>query len=202
MPKRQPATRNVTTPYRLEAFSDGVLAIVITIMALDLSLHVPATPTFAGWRPQLSRVAAYVLSFVFIAQYWNNHHQLLRSTKEISRGILWANMHLLFWLSLVPVVTAWIGTDDHYKHGSPVVAYGAVALMSSMAYAVMGRLLRRIKANSEVVARVGRDKKGLISLIIYAAGVLIAAIGSPIVGIACYVAVSVVWLIPDRRLGS
>lgn len=198
MPKRQSAKEGVTSPQRLEAFSDAVIAIIITIMVLGIAA--PAGPTFGDWQQLLPRLAAYALSFVFIAIYWNNHHQLLRSTKRISGGVMWANMHLLFWLSLILVVTTWIGEDDHFLHASPVVAYGAVAFLAAIAYEILVRLILRIEPNDVVIRRLGRNVKGIVSLMLYALGILIATLGLPLLGIVCYVVVSLIWFIPDRRL--
>ncbi|HMI09968.1 MAG TPA: TMEM175 family protein [Candidatus Saccharimonadales bacterium] len=198
MEKEYSPPESVTTPHRLETFSDGVMAIIITVMVLRLSA--PSVPTLSGWQPFLPQIVAYVLSFIFIAQYWNSHHQLLRFTKRISGGVMWANMHLLFWLSLIPVATAWIGEDDNYLHESPTVLYGAIALMASIAYAILTRLIKRIEPEEVAAHHTVRNTKNITSIITYTGGVVIAALGLPLVGIVCYVLVSVLWLIPDRRL--
>jgi uncharacterized membrane protein len=182
----------------MEIFSDGVMAIIITIMVLRI--NAPTVPMLSGWFPLLPRLIAYALSFIFIAQYWNSHHQLLRSTKRISEGVMWANMHLLFWLSLVPIATAWIGENDNYLHVSPVVIYGAVALMASIAYAIVTWLVKSIEPNDAVRHHTGRSTKNIVSIVTYAGGIVIAALGLPLVGIACYVAMSILWFIPDRRI--
>jgi uncharacterized membrane protein len=199
MAKELTTQESVTTPHRLESFSDGVMAIIITVMVFRL--NAPSVPTLNGWIPFTPRLIAFVLSFVFIAQYWNSHHQLLRFTKRISGGVMWANMHLLFWLSLIPVTTAWIGENDNYLHESPVVLYGAVALMASIAYAILTRLIKRIGPNDIVHHKV-RNTKNIISIITYTGGIALAAFGLPLVGIVCYILVSILWIIPDRRLAS
>ncbi|MDN5274719.1 MAG: hypothetical protein JWP06_620 [Candidatus Saccharibacteria bacterium] len=200
MTKELSSQESVTTPHRLESFSDGVMAIIITVMVLRL--NAPLVSTLNGWLPFMPRLIAFVLSFIFIAQYWNSHHQLLRFTKRISEGVMWANTHLLFWLSLIPVTTAWIGENDNYLHESPVVLYGAVALMASIAYAILTRLIKRIEPHDVAVRHAVRNTKNIVSIITYTGGIALAAFGSPLVGIVCYVLVSILWIIPDRRLVS
>jgi uncharacterized membrane protein len=188
----------IQTPERLEAFSDGVLAIIITIMVLEIQS--PGGRMLSDWRPEIPRIIAYLASFIFLAIYWNNHHQLLRATKKISGGVMWANMHLLFWLSLVPAVTSWIGEEGHYSYAAPVALYGGVALMAAVAYSVLVLLIKRLEPNDTIIVRIGKDKKGNISLVLYFLGILLASLVWPILGIICYAAVSIMWLVPDRRL--
>jgi uncharacterized membrane protein len=190
--------RALTTPSRLETFSDGVLAIIITIMVIQI--EAPPGHTFGALKMILPQLFAYVGSFIFIAIYWNNHHQLIRVTKQISGSVMWANIHLLFWLSLIPVVTAWIGEGDNYTHTEPVVAYGFVAFMAAAAFAILVRLIQRLEPNDIVIARIGNDRKGILSNILYAIGIGAALLGLPLVGIAFYLAVSVMWFVPDRRV--
>jgi uncharacterized membrane protein len=197
MPSKR-TNNEIATPHRLEAFSDGVLAIIITIMILEI--HAPAGHSFANWQMVLPKLLAYLASFVFIAIYWNNHHQLMRATTQISGSVMWANMHLLFWLSLIPVVTSWIGEDANYTHTEPVIAYGLVAFMAAAAFAILVRVIQRLEPNDIVISQIGRDKKGIISNLLYAVGVGVALVGFPIIGIIFYLTVSVMWLVPDRRV--
>jgi uncharacterized membrane protein len=180
---------------RVEAFSDGVIAILITIMVLELP--VPEGGDWGALRDDLPVLLAYVLSFVYLGIYWSNHHHLLQATDRVSGATLWANLHLLFWLSLVPFVTAWM--SEHYGP-APVEAYGLVLLLAALAYSVLVRVL--ISANgpdSRLRAAVGRDVKGLVSLGLYTTGVLLALV-VPLAGIALYVVVALIWLVPDRRV--
>jgi uncharacterized membrane protein len=180
---------------RVEAFSDGVIAILITIMVLELP--VPEGGDWGALRDDLPVLLAYVLSFVYLGIYWSNHHHLLQATDRVSGAVLWANLHLLFWLSLVPFVTAWM--SEHYGP-APVEAYGLVLLLAALAYSVLVRVL--ISANgpdSRLRAAVGRDVKGLVSLGLYTTGVLLALV-VPLAGIALYVVVALIWLVPDRRV--
>lgn len=198
MADKSSTKKGIQTPQRLEAFSDSVLAIIITIMVLEI--RPPHGHSLADWRAVVPRLIAYLASFIFLAIYWNNHHQLLRATKKISGGVMWANMHLLFWLSLIPAVTSWIGEEENYNHAAPVALYGAVALMAAASYSILVILIKRLEPNDIVIARIGKDKKGNISLGLYLAGILSAIAVWPTLGIICYVAVSITWLIPDRRL--
>jgi uncharacterized membrane protein len=188
------------TPHRLEAFSDGVLAIIITIMVLEL--RAPSGHSFSDWNGLFPKLIAYLASFIFLSIYWNNHHHLMRATKQISGGVMWANMHLLFWLSLIPIVTSWIGEDYNYLHTSPVIAYGIVAFMAAAAFAILVQVIKHLEPNIVVAEGIKRDKKGLLSNVIYAVGMLLAVFGLPLLGIACYLSVSVMWLIPDRRVAQ
>jgi uncharacterized membrane protein len=181
---------------RLEAFSDGVIAIIITIMVLELRAPHEGAPE--ALRPLLPAFLSYVLSFVFVGIYWNNHHHLLQATRRVNGRILWANLHLLFWLSLIPFVTRWLG--DSYFAPWPVAAYGAVMLFAGVAYYVLSRVLvHHHGKDSELAAAVGTDRKGEISLVIYAVAIAVS-FKSPPIACGLYVLVAVIWLIPDRRI--
>jgi len=181
---------------RLEAFSDGVIAVIITIMVLELKA--PEEPDWHALRPLLPTLATYLLSFVFLGIYWNNHHHLLHVTERISGGAMWANLHLLFWLSLVPFVTAWMG--EHEEAAVPAAAYGAVLLMCGVAFTILVRTLLAAPGGNPVLkAAIGRDVKGWLSVMLYAAAILMAAVDHRI-SYALYVAVALMWLIPDRRI--
>jgi uncharacterized membrane protein len=184
------------TKGRLEAFSDGVIAILITIMVLEL--HPPEGSQLSDLRPVVPTLLAYLLSFVFLAIYWNNHHHLMHVVEHIDGGVLWANMHLLFWLSLTPFATAWMG--QHPRAAAPVAAYGVVLLGAAIAYFVLTRALLRLHEPSSLLAvALGRDWKGKLSAIAYAVAVPIA-IASTWVALGIYVTVAIVWLVPDRRI--
>ena len=181
---------------RLEAFSDGVLAIIITIMVLEL--HVPHETTVAALRPLLPVVLSYLLSFVYIGIYWNNHHHMLHVTPRVSGGILWANLHLLFWLSLVPFTTAWMG-ENHFT-AAPTAAYGVVLLMAAIAYYILQLAILRNQGPGSALARaVGNDLKGKLSPLFYITAIPMAFVRPWISG-ALYVAVALLWLTPDRRI--
>ena len=181
---------------RLEAFSDGVIAILITIMVLELK--VPHGDTFEAIRPMLSVFLAYVLSFVYLGIYWNNHHHLLHAATRVTGGALWANLNLLFWLSLVPVVTHWIGESHHAP--LPTAAYGAVMLLAAISYVILQTALRRDTAHNPALSRaVGSDTKGKTSLALYVASIPLAYVNTWI-SIAIYVLVAVMWFIPDPRI--
>lgn len=180
---------------RIEAFSDAVMAVIITIMAFEL--RAPQGATLTAVRAQLPGLLVYVLSFAFIGIYWNNHHHLLRAADRISGAVMWANLFLLFWLSLIPVLTEWL--RDEYRHPLPAAAYGIVALAAAIAYTVLVRALIRANGRDSTVATaIASDAKGYASLGMYAAGVGLAFV-SPWISYAIYVAVSVMWFIPDRR---
>ncbi|HEY4347958.1 MAG TPA: TMEM175 family protein [Gaiellaceae bacterium] len=182
--------------HRLEAFSDGVMAVIITIMVLEL--HTPATADFHGLRARLPSLLVYILSFTVVGIYWNNHHHLLRATERISGAVMWTNLHLLFWLSLIPFATGWVGTA--YGDSLPAATYGAVALGSALAYTVLVQaILRANPDDPRLVAAIGADTKGNISLVVYLAG-LVLAFASPYAAYACYATVSMIWFVPDRRL--
>ncbi len=181
---------------RLEAFSDGVLAILITIMVLEL--RVPHDTTLAALAPVLPTAVSYLLSFVYIGIYWNNHHHMLYLTRRVDGAILWANLHLLFWLSLVPFVTGWMG-ENHFAP-LPTAAYGVVLLMAGVAYFILQRLIILSQGeHSALAAAVGRDLKGKLSPIIYAAAIPLAFVRPWIAG-ALYIAVALMWLAPDQRI--
>jgi TMEM175 potassium channel family protein len=180
---------------RVEAFSDGFIAVIITIMALEL--RAPRGATLDAVREQLPGLLVYVLSFVIIGIYWNNHHHLLRAAERISGAAMWANLFLLFWLSLIPVLTEWL--RDEYRHALPAAAYGAAGLAAGFAYSILVRALIRANGPDSAVARaIGSDRKGYASLALYAAGIGLAFV-SPWIAYACYVAVAVLWFVPDRR---
>lgn len=183
---------------RLEAFSDGVLAVIITIMVLDLKA--PHSQGLDALRPLLPTFLAYVLSFIFIGIYWNNHHHLLHTIQHVDGRILWANLHLLFWLSLVPFTTDWIGQS---KLGVQAVAvYGFVLLMAAIAFAILVKsLIAHHGKNSTLAQAIGSDRKGNISILLYVIGILSVFI-RPWLGIVAYVIVALIWLIPDRRISK
>jgi uncharacterized membrane protein len=181
---------------RLEAFSDGVLAVLITIMVLDL--RPPAGHEFSDLSPLVPKVLVYALSFAFLAIYWNNHHHLMHVVERISGGVLWANAFLLFWLSLTPAATAWLGPNVPDR--APVVAYGVVLFGSAVAYFVLTRTLLSIHApDSPLAVAIGADWKGKLSAVAYLVAIT-AAFVQPWASIAIYVGVAIVWLIPDRRI--
>jgi uncharacterized membrane protein len=181
---------------RLEAFSDGVIAIIITIMVLELK--VPHDPTFRALIPLWPVFMSYVLSFIYVGIYWNNHHHMLHAVKEVSGGVLWANLHLLFWLSLIPFVTAWMG-ENHFETG-PTAAYGFVLFMCAAAYALLARgLVRNHDKNTTLAEAIGDNRKGKVSIIFYLAGAALSFL-TPWLGFLMYAGVAVMWLIPDRRI--
>ena len=181
---------------RLEAFSDGVLAIIITIMVLELK--VPHGDTPEALLPLMPVLLGYVLSFIYVGIYWNNHHHMLFATKHVNGGILWANLHLLFWLSLLPFVTGWMG-ENHFA-ALPSALYGVVLLMSGFAYWVMSQVIVASEGPDSLLARaVGKDRKGVISLVLYAVAIPLAFV-NPWISQAFYVSVALMWLIPDRRI--
>jgi uncharacterized membrane protein len=181
---------------RLEAFSDAVFAVIITIMALEL--RAPEGHTLADVRGDLlPGLVAYVLSFSLLGIYWNNHHHLLRAAERINGSVMWTNLFLLFWLSLIPVLTEWV--REEYEHPLPAAAYGAVLLASGFAYSLLVRALIRANGRDSAVARaIGSDVKGNLSLVIYAAAIPLAFV-SPWISYALYVVVALVWFVPDRR---
>ena len=181
---------------RLEAFSDGVIAIIITIMVLELK--VPHETGIAALRPLIPVFLSYVLSFVFVGIYWNNHHHMLQAAERVNGPILWANLHLLFWLSLVPFVTAWMG-ENHFAP-VPVALYGCVLLMAGVAYTILTRVLIAYHGNESVLAvAVGSDLKGKASIAMYAAAIPLAFVNPALSG-GLYVMVAILWLVPDRRI--
>jgi uncharacterized membrane protein len=180
---------------RVEAFSDGVMAVIITIMALELKA--PAGHNFGELDKRLSELLVYVLSFTNIGIYWNNHHHLFRATERVNGAVMWANLHLLFWLSLVPVLTAWVAT--YYRFHLPASTYGVVVAGAAVAYSILVRTIMRCNGPDSAVARaVGSDMKGKMSILIYVLGIGLAWV-SPWISYALYVTVAIMWFIPDRR---
>ena len=182
---------------RLEAFSDGVIAILITIMVLELK--VPHDASFGALREMAPTLLCYVLSFIYLGIYWNNHHHLFQATDRINGGVLWANNHLLFWLSLVPFATAWMGENGFAP--APTALYGVVLFCAAIAYTILVRTLLAEPANKRVAAAIGSDTKGNLSLIFYVAAIPLAFVNR-VISDACYVSVALIWLIPDRRIES
>jgi uncharacterized membrane protein len=181
---------------RLEAFSDGVIAILITIMVLELKT--PHGPNFSDLTELSSVFLSYILSFIYLAIYWNNHHHLLQTVKSVNGLILWANIHLLFWLSLLPFVTAWSGENDFSDF--PVAVYGFVLLMAGFAYYLLSRAIINHHGKGSLLAKaVGSDFKGKISLVVYS-GAMIIAFWYPMIAFYLYVAVAIMWVIPDARI--
>ena len=181
---------------RLEAFSDGVLAVIITIMAFELKA--PAGHDFSSLRERIPALLVYILSFTFVGIYWNNHHHLLRAARRVTAGVMWANLHLLFWLSLIPVLTEWIG--EHYRDSVPTATYGLVCLGSAVAFTILTTVIVRADGRaSPVTAVLGSNIKVQASLLLYAAGSGLAFV-SPWISYALYTTVAVLWFVPDRRL--
>src|SRR5437867_12717685 len=181
---------------RLEAFSDGVLAIIITIMVLELK--VPHAAELTALRPVLPVLLSYVLSFIYLGIYWNNHHHLFQATEEVSGGILWANLHLLFWLSLFPFTTAWMG--ENHLAPIPTAIYGFVLLMAAIAYYILQRTIIANQGRESLLGQaIGDDWKGKLSPVLYLAAIPLAFVSSWIAG-ALYVFVALLWLIPDPRI--
>jgi uncharacterized membrane protein len=181
---------------RLEAFSDGVLAVVITIMVLEMK--VPHGADLHALEPLLPVFFTYVLSFVYVGIYWNNHHHLLKCAPCINGGIMWANLHLLFWLSLFPFVTGWMG-ENHFTQ-QPAALYGAVLFLAAIAYVILQTLIVRVAGrDSQLAAALGSDWKGKLSAILYLTGIA-ASFFHPWISVSIYAVVALIWLIPDRRL--
>ncbi len=181
---------------RLEAFSDGVLAIIITIMVLEL--HVPHGTELAALRPLAPVFGSYVLSFVYVGIYWNNHHHMLHSTQHVSGGVLWANLHLLFWLSLLPFTTGWMG--ENHLAPIPTAVYGVVLLMAGSAYYILQHVIIAAQGpGSALASAIGRDRKGKLSVALYFVAIFLAFV-SPWIANGVYVVVALIWLVPDRRI--
>ena len=180
----------------MEAFSDGVIAIIITIMVLEL--RPPHGIDLAALYPLIPKFLSYALSFIFLGIYWNNHHHLLQATKHVDGRILWANLHLLFWLSLIPFATAWMG--ENHIASWPVALYGLVLLLAAIAYFILTRTLIALHGQDSTIATaIGSDFKGKISVVLYAVALPLAFI-STLISSAIYVGVAIIWLIPDKRI--
>jgi uncharacterized membrane protein len=181
---------------RIEAFSDGVIAIIITIMVLEMK--VPHGDSIESLKPLVPVFMSYVLSFIYVGIYWNNHHHMMQVVKSVNGTILWANLHLLFWLSLIPFVTGWMG-ENHFTKW-PVACYGFVLAMNGAAYTILGKaLIRHHGENSLIAAALGNDLKAKISVVVYAVAIGVAWI-NPIASFVLYVVVAAVWFIPDKRI--
>jgi len=181
---------------RLEAFSDGVIAVIITIMVLELKT--PHGKGLAALQPFLPAFLTYVLSFVLVGIYWNNHHHLLHAAARVDGGVLWANLHLLFWLSLVPFVTGWVA--DHPEAAIPTALYGGVFLMAGVAWLVLQGALVKLSGRDSALARaIGRDTKGKLSAVLYISAIVLAFVRAWMAD-ALYVVVALMWLLPDRRI--
>ncbi|MEO8907111.1 MAG: TMEM175 family protein [Microbacteriaceae bacterium] len=181
---------------RLEAFSDGVLAIIITIMVLEL--RTPSEPTWQALSHVLPTLLSYLLSFVYVGIYWNNHHHMIQVVGTVNGAVLWANLHLLFWLSLVPFSTRWM--DEMGFVQIPVVVYGLNLTCAAVAYFILqGTLIRQQGKGGALAQVVGRNWKGKLSPVIYLLGIVAALVGLPAIGLAAYTAVALIWLVPDRR---
>jgi uncharacterized membrane protein len=181
---------------RLEAFSDGVVAIIITIMVLEMK--VPHGDSLDALRPLLPVFLTYVLSFIYLGIYWNNHHHMLHTVQRVSGAVLWANLHLLFWLSLIPFVTGWMG-ENHFT-AAPTALYGVVLLMAAVAYYILQQVIIASQGRDSVLrVAIGSDWKGKLSVVAYAVAIP-AAFPSPVIAWAVYVLVALLWLVPDRRI--
>ncbi|HVG53565.1 MAG TPA: TMEM175 family protein [Vicinamibacterales bacterium] len=181
---------------RLEAFSDGVIAIIITIMVLEL--HIPESADWHALLELLPNFSSYILSFIYLAIYWNNHHYMIHAATRVTAGVLWANLHLLFWLSLIPFATGWMGR--HHLEAVPSATYGAVLFMAGFAYWILQQqVMRAAGPHSRIAQAIGRDAKGLISVALYAAAIAFAFVNQW-VSDAVYAGVAMIWLVPDRRL--
>jgi len=181
---------------RMEAFSDGVLAVIITIMVLEMKP--PHETPLAAMRPLIPIFLSYLLSFVYIGIYWNNHHHLLHATQHVNGATLWANLHLLFWLSLIPFTTAWVG--ENQVNAWPVALYGIVLLLAGIAYFLLTKALIRLHGQGSTLAKsIGSDRKTKISIAIYAASIPLA-FAQPWISCAGYVIVAIMWLVPDLRI--
>ncbi len=181
---------------RMEAFSDGVIAIIITIMVLEMK--VPHGTDFASLQHLLPVFLSYVLSFIYVGIYWNNHHHMVHTVKQVSAGILWANLHLLFWLSLLPFVTGWMG-ENHFA-ALPIALYGAVLFMAAVAYFILQRsIIRSHGSNSLLAQALGRDIKGKLSMVMYLLAIVLANF-CPWLAATIYALVALMWLVPDKRI--
>jgi len=183
------------SPTRLESFSDSVIAVIITITALEI--RPPQGDNLTSLDSGLPLLLAYVMGFVFIGIYWNNHHHLLRTAKRINGSVMWANLHLLFWLSLIPAATVWAGNFPTDK--LPAIAFGVVGIMAGIAYYILGQTLIHADKGNKLDMLLGRDTKGIVSQVLYAIGIGAVFI-SPLLAYGIYILVSVMWLVPDPRL--
>jgi uncharacterized membrane protein len=183
------------TTARVEEFSDGVIAIIITIMVLEL--RPPHDASLAGLRPLVPVLGSYVLSYIFLGIYWSNHHHLLHAAQHVNGRVLWANLHLLFWLSLIPFVTAWMG-ENHFTTW-PVALYGCVLLLAAIAYSILVRALLASHGNQLLASALGSDLKGKISIVGYLVAIPVAFV-RPWAACLIYVVIAITWLIPDRRI--
>ncbi len=182
---------------RVEMFSDGVIAVIITILVLEL--HAPESADWQALRPLLPDFLGYVLTFLYLGIYWSNHHHMLQAAEQVNGAVLWANLHLLFWLSLTPFVTRWMG--DHPGAVVPVVVYGIDLLLAAVAYTILERTLIRAQGEgSALKMAVGDDIKGWASIGCYVAGIALALLGFAWIGLALYAVVAAMWLVPDRRI--
>lgn len=181
---------------RLEAFSDGVLAIIITIMVLEFK--VPNDTTFESVVKLSHKFLSYILSFIYVGIYWNNHHHMMHTVKRVNGAILWANLHLLFWLSLIPFATAWIG--EHHFAPFPMMLYGLILLMNAIAYFILQRVILKHHGKDSVLSKaIGKDYKGKASIVLYVIAVLSSKYYTEISG-ALYILVALIWLVPDKRI--
>jgi uncharacterized membrane protein len=186
------------TTGRLEAFSDGVIAILITIMVLELK--VPEGHTFTALKPLGPTLLSYLLSFVFLGIYWNNHHHMFQVAERVTGAILWANLHLLFWLSLVPFATIWMG--ENHRETLPTAVYGIVLNLAGVAYYILSQIIIRVEGRNSPLGRaIGRDRKGIASLVLYSVAIATAWV-STLISQVLFVIVAIVWFVPDRRIES
>ena len=183
------------TKTRLEAFSDAVIAIIMTILVLELK--VPHGPDWTVLKPLLPVFLTYVLSFIYLGIYWNNHHHMLHASDRVNGAVLWANLHLLFWLSLIPFVTGWMGENHFAPH--PTALYGIVLLLAAMSYTILQTVIIRAQPHGKLKMAVGGDRKGKVSMVMYAAAIPLAFVNQWIAD-GIYVAVALIWLVPDRRI--
>jgi len=181
---------------RLEAFSDGVLAIIITIMVLEMKA--PEETTWEALLPTVPILVSYLVSFLFVGTYWNNHHHLFQVTEQVNGKVLWANLNLLFWLSLIPFATSWVG--ENHIEPLPVAFYGLILLLSGIAYTILQNKIIQSHPENFALREVTRnDKKGIFSMLLYSIGIVLSFF-MPWLGIGCYIAVLLLWFIPDRRM--
>ena len=197
--QRQGRLHEGITARRVEAFSDGVMAVIITLTAFEI--RPPHGTDLAALRHVMPAFLIYLLSFTYIGIYWNNHHHLLRRTERVNAAVMWANLHLLFWLSLVPILTEWVATS--YKATEPAASYGVAALAAAFAYTFLARTIVNANGGAEgdLAPSLGSDVKGRVSLGIYALGVVLSFV-TPYLAYGCYAAVAIMWFIPDRRLAT